>query len=100
MFEKNVPKISIQITPGEYGERKEIYVYAKRVIGDLLVMNPVLRKTHSRRPEFWGKMNPVDLLIVGEKSFRIFSGFICRSRRAFLILLLRLHKAKRGFQVL
>lgn len=69
MFEKNVPFLDTDYARGIW-RRKKIYVYAKRVIGDLLVMNPAFRET--LQTGIFGKMNPVDLLIVGE-SFRIFA---------------------------
>lgn len=65
-FEKNVlPFLDTDYAEGIW-RRKKIYVYGKRVIGDLLVMNPDFLESYSS-PGIFGKMNPVDLLIVGEK---------------------------------
>lgn len=56
------------------------------MIGDLLVMNPDFSRELLQVPGIFGKMNPVDLLIVRGESFRIFEVFICRRGRPSVFL--------------
>lgn len=51
VFEKNVPFLDTDYARGIW-RRKKIYVYAKRVIGDLLVMNLVSERASPNR-NFW-----------------------------------------------